>query len=130
MTIYAAKVTSLLWDLVNSLPICHHLPQRSHIFGIDLPLCCRCTGIYSFVIAGFIVNHIFGLCDVRRNGRLAFFVILSLVTGIEACAEIVLGVDPGNAVRLLTGAVSGFAIGALLSAGIAGIKTAPGKKTS
>jgi uncharacterized membrane protein len=129
MKIYTEHTAYRLWDLIHSLPICHHLPERSRIFGIDLPLCCRCTGIYLFIIVGFLVNRFIPLCDIRRTGRLAFFIALSLVTGVEACAEIAFGVDPGNVVRLFTGAASGFAIGALLSAGLSGFGSAGGKKT-
>ncbi len=130
MKIYTEHAAYRLWELIHSLPICHHMPERSRIFGIDLPLCCRCTGIYLFIIVGFLVNRFIPLCDIRRTGRLAFFIALSLVAGAEACAETVFGVDPGNLVRLLTGAVSGFAIGALLSAGLSGFRSATGKKSS
>lgn len=129
MKTYTAPAALWLWDLIHSLPICHHLPERSRIFGIDLPLCCRCTGIYVFIIVGFLVNRFIPLCDIRRTGRLAFFIALSLVAGAEACAEIAFGIDPGNVVRLFTGAASGFAIGTLLSAGLSGFGSARGKKT-
>ncbi len=122
MPIYAAKLTSCLWEFIHSLPICHHLPERSRIFGIDLPLCCRCSGIYSFILIGIIANHFLRLTDIHQNKRLVAFVLLSLVTGIEACAELLFDVDAGNPARLITGAVSGFAIGVLLHVGASGIK--------
>jgi uncharacterized membrane protein len=124
------KWISWLWDLLYRLPICHPLPDRSRLFGVDLPLCCRCSGIYSFIVIGIVANHFLKLTDIHQNKRLVAFVLLSLVTGVEACAEIIFNIDLGNGIRLLTGAVSGFAIGVLFFAGVSGIKAAPGKRPS
>lgn len=69
----------------------------------------------------------FGLNFVLKAGRSENFWILALIigfsmfTGAEALFESVSGFDPGNLVRIVTGAVSGFAIGIMFNLGIIGL---------
>ena len=114
------KLLDSLWNFIYSLPICHHLPERSGLWGLDFPLCCRCTGLYSFLIFGFIGNVFLNIGYTGRRRTLIVLIGLSVLTGIEAVLEIVFGIDLGNLTRLVTGAVSGCAIGFLLSIGLFG----------
>jgi len=112
-----------LWELVHSLPICHHIYERSILFGYEFPLCCRCTGIYTFIPLGFCLNFVLRAGASGRLKVLAMIVGLSIFTGAEAIFESVTRLDPGNLVRLVTGAVSGFSIGILFNLGIGGFFT-------
>ncbi|MCR4317912.1 MAG: DUF2085 domain-containing protein [Planctomycetes bacterium] len=42
----------LIFDACSYL--CHQMPERSLIFGVRLPLCFRCTGIYAGLALGLI----------------------------------------------------------------------------
>ena len=110
-----------LWELIHSLPICHHIYERSILFGYELPLCCRCTGIYTFIPLGFCLNFPLRFGSSGRLGTLAIIVGLSVFAGAEAIFESATGLDPGNLVRIVTGAVSGFSIGILFNLGIFGL---------
>jgi uncharacterized membrane protein len=113
-------IFSRLWHLIHSLPICHRLPERSTLWGLDFPLCCRCTGLYSFLLLGFILNSFFKIGYSGKKKTLVVLIGLSVLTGIEAVLEMLFGIDLGNLTRLLTGAVSGCAIGASLNAALFG----------
>lgn len=105
------------------LQICHHLPERSHLFGLDLPLCCRCTGIYVFLVLGFVAGEVRHVCRTRDSRYLLFVLIpLSLTAALQAGMERFLGLDMGNAVRFVSGAIAGGAIGILLNTGYAAIR--------
>lgn len=118
-----------LWELIHSLPICHHIYERSILFGYELPLCCRCTGIYSLIPVGFVLNY---FLKIGRDGSVLVLVIimgLAVLTGVEALFEHFFELDPGNLMRLATGAVSGFSIGVMFNLGISGLfeKSAEGR---
>lgn len=110
-----------LWELIHSLPICHHIYERSIIFGYELPLCCRCSGIYPFIPLGFILNY---FLKIGKSGNISVLAIITgfaLLTGAEALFESFVNFDPGNLIRLITGAVSGFSIGVMFNLGISGL---------
>jgi hypothetical protein len=77
-------------------------------------------GLYSFLLLGFIANSFLKIGH-NGGGRTPILLAgLSVLTGIEALLEMTLRMDPGNLTRFITGAVSGCAIGFLLTIGIHG----------
>jgi uncharacterized membrane protein len=90
--------------------LCHQRPERSFfLWGMPLPVCARCVGIYAGAA---------GTAAVRLRRR---FARPALVVGL-ACTPALLsilyewtsGVTPSNAVRAATGAIAGAAIMAVL----------------
>jgi len=51
----------------------------------------------------------------KGKRTLIILIGLSLITGIEAVFEMVFEIDLGNLLRFVTGSISGYAIGTLLS---------------
>lgn len=71
--------------------VCHQISERTlHVVGYSLPLCARCTGIYSGFLLGIIYQMIIG---GRKNSRLppmkilltsAGFIILLIIDGLNS----------------------------------------------
>jgi uncharacterized membrane protein len=97
--------------------LCHQLPERSFAGGgIQVPVCARDEGIYvGFVVAILVVSLL--QRGRRPSGASPWWVILILLGFIGAMA--IDGVtsyaglrETTNAIRLVTGLMAGFAIGA------------------
>jgi uncharacterized membrane protein len=94
--------------------VCHQLPARSfHLWGAQLPVCARCTGIYAGAAAGALV-----LCDSRlrrratRLGDRARILLLAAAvpTAVTLVFEWTTGVTPANWIRALAGLPLGAAV--------------------
>jgi len=83
---------------------CHQLPARSpQLWGVQLPLCWRCTGILIGAIA------LFGwLLWKKRVPPLGKSVALALLLPLDVLHAVVTGGEGDNARRLLTGALWGI----------------------
>jgi uncharacterized membrane protein len=90
---------------------CQQLPARSpHLFGVQMPLCWRCTGILFGALALF-----FWLVAGKRIPPLVICILLSLLLPLDVLQAIVTHGDGNNARRLVTGLLWGFcATGAVL----------------
>ena len=101
-----AEFTTALYDVLMAASglFCHQLPDRSpHLFGVQLPLCWRCSGI----ALGAWTLLIYILRAHARPPLSVSFVLASLLPLDVAGA--VLGFWPGsNAVRFVTGLLWGF----------------------
>ena len=97
--------------------VCHQLPDRSFfIDGRALPVCARCTGIYT----GVFVTAVFLLIARRARGNKVFSVgcgilIAGLITpmildGVSSYSNLR---ETTNAIRLVTGALFGVCLPAL-----------------
>lgn len=99
--------------------LCHQLPERSFtVGGIQAPVCARDTGIYVGVIISLSVIALLHRGTRPREFPRAFlwFVFAALVgfmgwDGITSYAGLR---DSNNALRLVTGLCTGFAVGAVL----------------
>ena len=118
-----------IWEFLHSFPICHHIPERSILFEYELPLCCRCTGLYSFFIFMFILNFFLKIGYSGSKKTLIIIILLPLIAGIEAMLELKFHLDPGNFIRFIMGSVSGSALGIILNIGLSRQKIRKGKKT-
>ena len=83
---------------------CHQLPARSpHVWGVQMPLCWRCTGILFGAIA------LFGwLLWKKRVPPLGKSVAFALLLPLDVLHAVVTGGEGNNARRLLTGALWGI----------------------
>jgi uncharacterized membrane protein len=83
---------------------CHQLPARSpHLFGVQLPLCWRCTGIFFGALAL--------LCWLVRTKRLPPLLpclLLALLMPLDVLSNVLTHGEGDNARRLLTGLLWGF----------------------
>jgi uncharacterized membrane protein len=100
--------------------LCHQLPERSFFGGgVQVPVCARDTGIYFGVVISFVL-----ISALHRGSRpigmptRAGWVMIALMIGAMALDGITeyAGLRPTtNELRLITGLLSGFAIGALIT---------------
>ena len=95
--------------------ICHQRAERSfHPWGVQLPVCGRCAGLYGGALLGlFVAVRLF-------RGRAARCVLAAAALPTAATVLIEVGglVDPGNLVRAIAAvplgaAVCGFVAGAI-----------------
>jgi uncharacterized membrane protein len=83
---------------------CHQLPARSpHLFGVQLPLCWRCTGILLGALA-----LLCWLVKTKRLPPLLPCILLALLLPLDVLYNVVTHGDGHNARRLLTGLLWGF----------------------
>ncbi len=108
--------------------VCHQLEARSfHLWGHQLPVCARCTGIY----AGAAIAGVMALTRARRSvsrmqGAAPAVIPSPAWTLIIAATPIVAslvyewttGITPSNSVRAATGIVLGLAVGWILVSGL------------
>jgi uncharacterized membrane protein len=84
--------------------VCQQNPARSpHLFGAQLPLCWRCTGIVVGSLA-FVV----WLFKTRRLPPLWLSVVLALLMPLDVLQAVLTRGDGDNARRLLTGTLWGL----------------------
>lgn len=104
--------------------VCHRIGDHSFfIAGRQLPLCARCSGTYLGALAGLIV---LGLRGRGRAGRfparpyllvLGLFMLLWALDGLNsflALMNLPHLYEPSNRLRLVTGALEGIAVAAVL----------------
>ncbi|MCS7179091.1 MAG: DUF2085 domain-containing protein [Anaerolineae bacterium] len=105
--------------------VCHRIPSHSFVLaGRPLPLCARCTGTFLGALTALLGQAMI----LRRRGAnfpppviMAFllgFILLMGVDGVNSYVDLVRGTplfyQPRNELRLITGALNGLALGALL----------------
>jgi uncharacterized membrane protein len=89
--------------------VCHQMPARSpHLFGVQLPLCWRCTGVALGSLA-----FLLWLFTKRGLPALWLCVALSLLMPLDVLQAVVTQGNGDNARRLATGTLFGFCATAL-----------------
>lgn len=92
-------------------PICHQLPERSFfLFGHQLPVCARCTGIY--------FGAFLGSFFARKESPHPLFLVAALIPLALDGGTQLLFRESNNMLRLGTGLIAGFAVVFYLYAGI------------
>jgi uncharacterized membrane protein len=88
--------------------VCLQLPAHSpHLFGVQMPLCWRCTGILFGALALFS-----WVLARKRLPPLFVCVLLSLLLPLDVLQAVLTHGDGNNARRLVTGLLWGFCSGA------------------
>ena len=112
----------LFFDAVGSV-ICHQLPDRSFfLYGRQLPVCARCTGLYLGGLAGFVAWCAWkiarGWRPVATSPRTAIRVVI--VAGLPTAVSIALGVagvwDGSNVTRAALALPLGISAGGVVAA--------------
>jgi uncharacterized membrane protein len=111
----AAVYTTLLQWFGYGL--CHQLPERSFFGGgVQVPVCARDTGIYvGFVVSMLVIaavqrNRPTGFPSAAVAALMAAFVLVMALDGVTSYAGLRV---TSNVVRLVSGLMAGYAMGAL-----------------
>jgi uncharacterized membrane protein len=105
--------------------VCHRIPERSFVLaGRPLPLCARCSGTYLAAAAGLIVLAALGKRRAARFPAPAILVVFGIfllawaIDGFNSILTLIPGLpylyEPNNLLRLVTGALEGLAIAAVV----------------
>lgn len=95
--------------------LCHQLPERSfHLWGVQLPVCARCLGLYVGGATSAIVATLVAASDRRwiepgRDARVAL-AAAALPTIATLAYEWIFGVTPGNGIRAMAGVPLGAVV--------------------
>jgi hypothetical protein len=100
--------------------VCHQRPERSfHLGGVAMPVCARCTGLYSGVPVGFAAGLLSPrLRRVARDRPRPGVLAAALPTFASVGLELVSGVTSGPS-RALTAATLGAAVAVVVTAAFA-----------
>jgi len=105
--------------------VCHQLEPRSfHLWGHQMPVCARCTGIYAGAALGAVLAA-FRPRAVRLSPRWMAAVGTAPIA-LSVLAEWTTGVATSNGLRCATGIVAGLATAWVLVAGL----SEPAKRTT
>jgi uncharacterized membrane protein len=120
----AASPAALLVYLAGGV-VCHQQPLRSfHLWGVQMPVCARCTGVY--IGAAAMIVWRLGLTRVARHAvrvgwwtrdaRAARVAVAAAVapTVVTLLVEIAMGRPPANWIRAIAGVPLGAVIAALV----------------
>ena len=105
--------------------VCHRIPERSFVLaGRPLPLCARCSGTYLAAAAGLIALAALGKRRAARFPAPAILVVFGIfllawaIDGFNSFLALIPGLpylyEPNNLLRLVTGALEGLAIAAVV----------------
>lgn len=104
--------------------VCHRIPERSFtVAGRQLPLCARCSGLYLGAFAGLLALTAAGKSRAGRFPPRRFALILGLFmlawagdgfNSFLALLQLPHLYEPTNRLRLVTGALAGISIAAML----------------
>lgn len=89
--------------------LCHRIPERSfHIKGHQFPVCARCTGFYTglvaYLIASIFYKHPYSL------KLLIISMILMVPTAIDGVTQYFGPRESTNTIRFLTGFIGGVGL--------------------
>jgi uncharacterized membrane protein len=104
-----SRGASMKWRLLFRA-MCHGIESRClEMFGVPMPICARCTGIYIGLFTGVVVFAIYPMIEERLMRMVMYAAALPMaVDGITQALRLR---ESTNALRLSTGFVAAFAFG-------------------
>lgn len=104
-----AHGASMRWRLLFRLT-CHGRIERCfELFGVPMPICARCTGIYLGMLAGLFA---FRLIPRLRERVMRIIAIVALVPlGLDGVTQLLGFRESVNPLRVTTGVIAGLAFG-------------------
>jgi uncharacterized membrane protein len=104
-----AHGASMRWRLAFRL-MCHGIPSRClDLFGVPMPICARCVGIYAGLLAGLIAFWLLPIATERVMRTIAFIAVTPLA--IDGLTQLARLRESTNPLRLATGIAAGLAFG-------------------
>ena len=108
-TFAIANGASMRWRLLFRL-LCHGIPERClELFGVPMPVCARCTGIYAGLLAGIALFWAIPLLRERVMRSVAFIAAMPLV--LDGLTQLAGLRESTNPLRIATGLIAGLAFG-------------------
>ena len=104
-----AHGASMKWRLLFRL-MCHGIPERCiEVFGVPMPICARCVGIYLGLLAGLAAFWLVPFVTERAMRVMAFIAVTPLA--IDGFTQLFGLRESTNPLRLSTGIIAGLAFG-------------------
>lgn len=97
--------------------ICHQRPERCFIInGKPMPICARCTGVYSGLIIGLLIPIIIPLIYSIDVNILFLILIISLIPmALDGVTQLIKIRESNNYLRFLTGFLAGMFLGVVFN---------------
>lgn len=110
-----AQGASMGWRILFRF-MCHGIPERClMLFGVPMPLCARCAGIYAGMLAGLLVATLVltrGAMEwMRERSVRPLAVVAMLPMGLDGVTQLTGLRESTNPLRIATGLIAGFAFG-------------------
>lgn len=100
---------SMRWRMLFRI-MCHGRVERSlELFGVPMPICARCTGIYLGLLAGLAAFWLIPLLQERVMRIVAFAAVIPLA--VDGLTQLLGLRESTNPLRLATGMAAGLAFG-------------------
>jgi uncharacterized membrane protein len=104
-----ANGASMEWRLPFRV-MCHGLVHRSlELFGVPMPICARCVGVYAGLLAGLAAFPFFPTLTERAMRVVAFAAVTPLA--LDGLTQLTGLRESTNPLRLATGVIAGLAFG-------------------
>jgi uncharacterized membrane protein len=104
-----ANGASMKWRLLFRL-LCHGIPSHCvEVFGVPLPICARCMGIYGGMIIGLLAFRLLPVVTEKAMRIAAFIAVTPLA--IDGLTQLVRLRESTNSLRIATGIAAGLAFG-------------------
>jgi uncharacterized membrane protein len=104
-----AHGASMRWRILFRI-MCHGIPERClYLFGVPMPICARCVGIYAGLIAGLIAFWLLPMVTEKAMRIAAFIAVTPLA--IDGLTQLARLRESTNPLRLATVIAAGFAFG-------------------
>ena len=104
-----AHGASMQWRLLFRM-MCHGRVERCfELFGVPMPICARCTGIYLGLFAGLIAFPVMRWLRERTMRVIALLAIVPL--GLDGVTQLLGFRESVNPLRVATGLIAGMAFG-------------------
>ena len=104
-----AAGASMQWRLLFRF-ICHGRVERSlELFGVPMPICARCTGIYVGLLAGLMAYWLLRSVAEKTMRAVAFVAVTPLA--IDGLTQLSGLRESTNELRIATGVIAGIAFG-------------------